>query len=279
MTATPPGSAGQAGSQPREPHQARQVAESFGSDAERYDRTRPRYPGALIDRIIAESPGRDILDVGCGTGIVARQFLASGCRVLGVDPDARMVEFARRRGLEAEVAKFEDWDAAGREFDAVVAGMTWHWVDQVAGAAKAATVLRPGGRLALFWNASEPPSELGEAFAAVHRRVLPPDSPLGRGGAPGLDTYAAVMCGKAEDGIRQASGFGGAQRWRFDWDRSYTRDEWLELVPTFGGIGGWLPAETLRELLAGIGHVIDQAGGSFTVHYAAVAVTAPRTGG
>ena len=41
----------------REPHQHRQVAESFGADAERYDRARPHYPGALVDRIVAASPG------------------------------------------------------------------------------------------------------------------------------------------------------------------------------------------------------------------------------
>jgi SAM-dependent methyltransferase len=278
MNAASPEQAGNPGHQPRELHQARQVAESFGSDAERYDSTRPRYPDALIDRVIAGSPGLDVLDGGCGTGICARQFQAAGCRVLGVDPDVRMVEFARQRGLEAEVATFEDWDASGRVFDAVVAGMAWHWVDQVAGAAKAASVLRPGGRLALFWNPSEPPPGLREAFAAVHRRVLPPDSPLGQGEAPSLDRYAAAMCGKAADGIQRAGGFGETERWRFDWDRSYTRDEWLELVPTFGGMGGWLPPDTLRELLAGIGTAIDEAGGSFTVRYAAVAVTAARTG-
>jgi hypothetical protein len=41
--------------------------------------------------------------------------------VLGVDPDERMAGFARRRGLEVEVATFEDWDAAGRVFDTVIA--------------------------------------------------------------------------------------------------------------------------------------------------------------
>src|SRR5258708_16201220 len=71
-----------------EPHQHRQVAESFGSDAERYDRARPNYPGALVERIVAASPGLDVLDVGCGTGIAARQFQAAGRRVLGVDPAA-----------------------------------------------------------------------------------------------------------------------------------------------------------------------------------------------
>ena len=159
------------------------MAESFGSDAERYDRTRPRYPGALVERIVAVSPGLDVLDVGCGTGITARQFQAAGCLVLGVDPDARMADFARRTGVVAEVATFEAWESAGREFDAVVAGQAWHWVDPVAGAAKAAQVLRPGGRLAVFWNAFRFPPDMDEAFAAVYRRVLP-DSPVGRRGCP-----------------------------------------------------------------------------------------------
>ena len=45
-------------------------------------------------------------------------------------------------GYEVEVAKFEDWDAAGRRFDAVIAGQTWHWIDPVAGAAGFAEVYR-----------------------------------------------------------------------------------------------------------------------------------------
>ncbi len=32
------------------------------------------YPSALVERIVAASPGPDVLDVGCGTGIAARQF-------------------------------------------------------------------------------------------------------------------------------------------------------------------------------------------------------------
>jgi SAM-dependent methyltransferase len=68
-----------------------------------------------------------VLDVGCGTGIAARQFQAAGCRVLGVDPDARMAEAARRSGVGVEVAAFEAWEPAGRAFDAVIAGQAWHW--------------------------------------------------------------------------------------------------------------------------------------------------------
>src|ERR1700728_1052023 len=48
---------------PAEAHQARQVAESFGADPGRYDRTRPRYPEALVARIVAATPGPQILDV------------------------------------------------------------------------------------------------------------------------------------------------------------------------------------------------------------------------
>jgi len=62
----------------RESHQAREVAESFGADAERYDRARPGYPAAMVDRIVAASPGPDVLDVGCGTGIAARLFREAG---------------------------------------------------------------------------------------------------------------------------------------------------------------------------------------------------------
>jgi SAM-dependent methyltransferase len=249
------------------------VAESFGLDAERYDRARPSYPDALVARIVAASPGGDVLDVGCGTGITARLFQAAGCRVLGIDPDERMAGLARQSGIQAEVATFETWDPAGRAFDAVIAGQAWHWVDPVAGAAKAVQALRPGGRLAVFWNAFGFPPDLTEAFSAVYRRVIP-DSPVSRRGMTGREAYQ-LMCDKAADGIRQAGEFGEPEQWQFDWDRPYTRAEWLDQVPTFGG-HSLLPPATMTELLAGIGAAIDAAGGGFTMHYATMAVTAER---
>src|ERR1700733_4233773 len=179
MTTLPPESSGSGSpaATAGPPHQQRQVAEGFGADATRYDRARPTYPAGLVERIVAASPGRDVVDVGCGTGISSRLFQAAGCRVLGVEPDPRMAEQARQAGTEVEIAKFEDWDPAGRAFDAVVAAQAWHWVDLVAGAAKAAEALRPGGRLAVLWNAFDPPRELREAFGEVCRRAVP-DSPL-----------------------------------------------------------------------------------------------------
>ncbi|MFD2356019.1 class I SAM-dependent methyltransferase [Nonomuraea ferruginea] len=248
------------------------MAESFGVDTERYDRARPDYPDALVQRIITASPGPDIADVGCGTGIEARQFLAAGCKVLGVEPDVRMAEFARRTGVEVETATFEDWDAAGRTFDAVVAGQSWHWVDPVAGPAKAAQVLRPGGLLAVFAHAYDPPPFVAEAFATVFEKVAP-DSPLSAGSPrPTQDIYQAMFATFA-DCIRKTAGFGEPEQWRFDWEQYYSRDDWLDLLPTTGALTR-LPPDKLAEVLEGVGTAIDAIGGSFTMAYTTMAITA-----
>jgi SAM-dependent methyltransferase len=257
-----------------EPHRHRQIAESFGTDPERYDRARPRYPHTLVEQIVGASPGPDVLDLGCGTGIAARQFLAAGCKVLGVEPDERMAEFARDSGVEVEVATFEAWDAAGREFDAVVAGQAWHWVDPIAGAAEAARALRPGGLLAVFWNAFQLPPEVGEAFADVYHRVVP-DSPFDlQSTRQSADAYQS-LCTKAEDGIREVGGFGEPEQWRFGWEQRYTRDAWLEQMATHGTLTLLAP-ETLAEVLEGVGTAIDAMGGSFAMPYSTVVATARR---
>jgi SAM-dependent methyltransferase len=257
-------------------HQARQVAESFGSEAARYDRARPAYPKAMVDAVLAASTGRDFLDVGIGTGISARPFQREGCRVLGVEPDERMAEFARRSGLEVEIANFEDWDPAGRTFDVVIAGQAWHWVDPVLGSSKAADVLRPGGRIALFWNAMSFPPDFAQAFSAIYRQVVP-EFPFFQSGALGGVASYAPLFDKAISGIRQTGAFDEPAQWQFGWERRYTRDEWLEQVPTFGGHSQISP-EKLAKLLAGIGDVIDAEGGSFIMGYTAVVVTATRAG-
>ncbi len=259
---------------PAELHKARSIAESFGTDPQRYDDARPGYPDALVARIVAGSPRPDVLDVGCGTGIAARQFQAAGCAVLGVEPDVRMADFARARGLPVEVSTFESWQPAGRTFDAVIAAQSWHWIDPVAGAVKAAQVLRPHGRLAIFGHVFEPPVEVAEPFAAAYRRVVP-DSPFGNLPARRpLDRYEAAYA-RLADNIRETEQFDDPEQWRFDWERSYSRDQWLALLPTTGGLTQLPPGQT-AEILDAVGAAIDALGGHFTMRYTTMATTACR---
>ena len=247
-----------------ETHQERQLAESFGADAERYDRARPRYPAELIQRIAAPT----VLDVGCGTGIVARQLQAAGSTVLGVDADPRMAAMARTRGVDCEVAKFEEWDPAGRTFDAVTAGQTWHWVDPAAGAARAAEALEPGGRLTIFWNAFLTPASVGEVFADAYAKAVP-EIPRKVFTEPGDRPYGAMM-DTAADGMKDH--FTEPERWRFEWEQTYTKEAWLDLVPT-QAFSSRLTPDRLAALLADLGAAIDK---TITMNYVTVAISATR---
>ncbi|MEU8243612.1 class I SAM-dependent methyltransferase [Actinoplanes missouriensis] len=257
------------------PDAHRRLAESFGLDAERYDRTRPRYPAAMVERIVAALPGADVLDVGTGTGIAAEQFRAAGCRVLGLDPDDRMAALARRRGFPVEVSAFETWDPAGRSFDGVIAGQAWHWVDPVAGARQGARVLRPGGGIALFWNAFTPDPEVAATFAEVYRRVAP-SLPFTPWAAPAGDTAKkdTGFHDRAARGLTESGAFTEAELWTHAWDHTYRRDDWLDQVPTSGGHQLLPPAE-LDALLDGLAAVIGE---TVTIGYTTVLTTATRTG-
>jgi hypothetical protein len=91
---------------------------------------------------------------------------------------------------------------------------------------------------------------------------------------PALDIYQAIFT-KAADGIRQTDAFADPDQWRFDWEHTYTRDEWLDQMPTQGPLTQ-LPPDKVSEILSGVGAAIDTLGGAFTVPFATVAVTATR---
>jgi SAM-dependent methyltransferase len=257
------------------------AALSFGADARRYDSTRPGYPQDLIDRIVATAPGPRVLDAGCGTGKVAVQLRAAGCDVLGVEPDPRMAQLAVTAGIPVEIATFEQWDPAGRQFDAVVAGQSWHWVDPAEGAAKAALATRPGGLFTVFWNAGQPPADLARQFADAYTRILP-EVPAARAGdssgqVSAADGYARLGA-QAFAHTRTGDAFGPMREWRFPWRRHYTRDEWLALVPTSAGQDTVAP-DRMAALLDAIGAVLDTAGGGFDMEYTTVALAAERLPG
>lgn len=248
------------------------MASAFGFDALRYDHARPRYPEAVIASILSRSPGFDVLDVGTGTGIAARQFHEVGCRVFGIDVDERMVAVARQSGIEADVAGFETWRPAGHMFDLVASGQAWHWIDPDIGARRAADVLRPGGLLAAFWNADELPEELAQTFADIFRELAPTTLAARRWDVVSTLPGFSALCRRAADGMSATGAFRQIEQWQYPWDRSYSSDEWLELLLTMADVAE-LPSPTLEALTTTMGTAIEAAGGSFTIRYTTVVVT------
>jgi SAM-dependent methyltransferase len=146
----------------------RQRAGAFGAAADRYDRYRPRYPQSLVATLVAGDRVR-VLDVGAGTGIASAQLMAAGAEVLAVEPDPRMAAVAAAKGVRVEQATFEDWEPAGRTFDLVVFAQSFHWMQPERALTKVASILNPGGRLALLSNRITPVSptrrDLDDAYA------------------------------------------------------------------------------------------------------------------
>jgi SAM-dependent methyltransferase len=258
---------------------AQERSKLFGQHAEAYDRFRPSYPDAVIDELLGPRPeGLDVLDVGCGTGIAARQIARRGARVLGVELAPRMAEIARGHGTDVEIAAFESWDAAGRTFDRVTSAQAWHWLDLPVATAKAASVLRPGGKLCLIWNAGFPSEDLADALEAVYADVVPPSSHrLFRGYAADRSSDAKTGIDAEIDAVSAETDFGApTERW-FPWTRAYTRDEWLDQLVSRSDHAALEPAVRDR-LCEAIGVAIDRYGGSFVMNFETVLITATRLG-
>jgi SAM-dependent methyltransferase len=251
------------GMQTRRVHAERNRAESFGSVAEQYDRFRPSYPSALIDYLAALEPA-DVLDVGCGTGKAGRLLAERGLPVLGVEIDGEMANVARRHGLAVEVAPFERWDAGGRRFDLIISGQAWHWVDPVLGVAKAASLLRPGGSIALFWNSSQLDDNVQGELDRVYRHRAPGLARLpGKGAAP--EPYAGDI---------EASGlFEPASSRVYPWQRAYSGEDWVQLMQTHSDLVT-LDGESRAALVNDVATVIAAHGGTLVANYRTYAVFA-----
>lgn len=243
---------------------------SFGEDALQYDRARPSYPTAVIDAVCDGSDVRRVLDVGCGTGIASQLFLDRGCEVVGVEPDERMADIARRRGVGVVVASFEAFPIPAEPFDVVASAQAWHWIDQDIGPARAADSLRQGGRLALISNGYER-GELRDELNAVYRQdapeLLTKTFVLGRPALSLREAHAEPIegCGR----------FGPVEERSFMWERTYSRDEWLDQLPTHSD-HRTLPPALLGRLLQHIGQVIEANGGTLTIGHTTELLLATR---
>jgi SAM-dependent methyltransferase len=134
---------------------ARSDGRVFDEIAEDYDRHRPTYPDALVERACEGiGAGAAVLEIGCGTGQLTRSLLARGLRVTAVEPGRQLIARARDRcdgagDVQFVNARLEDASLPRARYSAVFSASAIHWIDPDVGWRKAADALVDGGSLAL----------------------------------------------------------------------------------------------------------------------------------
>jgi hypothetical protein len=73
--------------------------------------------------------------------------------------------------------------------------------------------------------------------------------------------------------VRTAGGFAEPEQWRFEWQRRYTRDEWLDHLATTGTLTLLGPNE-VAAVRDAVGAAVDSIGGGFTMRYVTLAAAA-----
>ena len=136
-----------------------------------------RYQRQKYQRMISMLPGRryrDVLDIGCGLGVLARQLAPFGESILGLDISNNAVIEARSRSLRFANLEFAqgdvmDFDAGARQFDLIVLADTLYYLAPLSDdrlkaiAARMHDLLVPGGVLLLvnhFFFAVDPASRM-----------------------------------------------------------------------------------------------------------------------
>jgi SAM-dependent methyltransferase len=214
----------------------------FGSAAGDYARHRPGFPDAFFDRVCRSgigTVGQRVLDLGTGTGSLARGFAARGCRVVGLDSSAEMlreaVTLTQAAGLYIQYVRgvAEATGLKDAAFEVVCAGQCWHWFDRARASREVARLLRAGGRALIgYLTYLAGPGTLGAATEALVLRYHPAWRFAGSDGR--VPQYAADLA---------AQGLGGMETFEFDLDILFTHDSWRGRFQTCNGVFV-LPPET-----------------------------------
>ena len=124
-----------------------------------YERERHHGYHAMLDELqvgIARPLclGGDVLEVGCGTGLILKEIEPFARSAVGLDISPGMLRHARGRGLDVVVGSATDLPFEDAAFDAVYSFKVLAHVEHIRRAMEeVARVLRPGGRAALeFYN-------------------------------------------------------------------------------------------------------------------------------
>ena len=166
--------------------EVRSYGRVFNEIADEYDRHRPAYSDALVDRaceVAGLAPGATVLEIGCGTGQLTRSLLARGLRVVAVEPGEQLVARARDQVAGAGAGEVQFVDARLGEAPlprahcrAVFSASAIHWVDPDVSWRKIADALVDGGTVALlsyFGLQDSRSAEDQQALRAALARVAP----------------------------------------------------------------------------------------------------------
>lgn len=154
----------------------------FDERADEYDAYRTGYSRTLYDALmeLGFAPGWHVLDVACGNGIASEPLAQRGCAITGVDVSEPMLEKARTRLPQAEFVHgaAESLPFGRGDFHAAICAQAIHWMDQEKAIAEMARVVRPGGRIAVWWKLlvpGEPLRVLRTAAAEAVGTRTPPE--------------------------------------------------------------------------------------------------------
>ncbi|MEZ6244241.1 MAG: class I SAM-dependent methyltransferase [Phycisphaerales bacterium] len=145
----------------RQPEPPPDTAARFSNRADDYVRHRPSYPAAAIDAILhgLREPSRiHAVDIGAGTGISTRLLADRGVHVIAIEPGEAMRAAGESRGrpnIEWRDGTAERTGLPDACADLVLAAQAFHWFRRAEALAEFHRVLKPGGRLALMWNARD----------------------------------------------------------------------------------------------------------------------------
>lgn len=229
----------------------------FGLTAADYARHRAGFPASFYRRLADWGIGRSgqcIVDVGTGTGTLARGFAKRGCAVVGIDPAESMLAKARAlcadEGLSVEYrrGRAEATGLAAGSVDVVAAGQCWHWFDRPRAAAEAARLLRPTGWLVIAhfdWiplpgNLARATEELIEHHNADWRF----------GWGTGL--YPRWLRDLGEASFREIESFS------YDEVVRYTPAQWRGRIRASAGVGGTLAPEAVATFDAALGRMLGE---------------------
>lgn len=156
-----------------EEHDWREAGDGWGHAAADWACLFEHYSSSVTFALFTEmgiGPGVDVLEVACGSGLVARLGAATGARWTGLDASAELLAIARSRSPEIDLREGSMFDLPFEDdsFDRVLAiNGIWGGCDRAL--TEAHRVLRPGGLAGVSYWGSGPPLDMKECFRVFAR--------------------------------------------------------------------------------------------------------------